>query len=315
MRVLITGVSGYIGGRLAGRLVEMDSVEIVAGVDLRPRTGLGPKFVFEKKDVRESLTDLMRQHRIDTLVHAAYVLPPIHDQGLMEDINLNGTRRALLSAVEAGVGHVLYTSSATAYGFHPDNENPLTEESPLRGNDDFTYSRTKRILEGEFAAFGRDHPEIRLTVVRPCFVVGPGFNNPLTDHLRKKVVPLPSERAPFQLVHEDDLIEVLVRLLEWGRGGVFNVAADGLIDLAEMARMLGHTPVSLPFGLLYLLNQAAWGLRLSFVTKFPSPGLNLLRYSWAASNRKLKDTLGYEFRYDTRAAFADFVRVEKERGR
>ncbi len=64
----------------------------------------------------------------------------------MEDININGTKAVMDSVPKAGVGQVLYTSSTTAYGFHPDNDNTLTDVSPLRGNDDFTYSKCKRLV-------------------------------------------------------------------------------------------------------------------------------------------------------------------------
>ncbi|MEZ4577969.1 MAG: hypothetical protein R2875_08165 [Desulfobacterales bacterium] len=45
---------------------------------------------------------------------------------------------------------ILYTSSTTAYGFYPDNDQPLTEDSPLRGNDDFTYAKNKKEIEAIF---------------------------------------------------------------------------------------------------------------------------------------------------------------------
>ena len=62
----------------------------------------------------------------------------------MEDINRSGTRNILDLSARAGVKQVLYTSSTTAYGFYPDNDRPLTEESPLRGNNDFTYAKNKK---------------------------------------------------------------------------------------------------------------------------------------------------------------------------
>ncbi len=41
------------------------------------------------------MSDLFEKERIDTVVHTAYVLPPIHDKVLMEEINKGGTRNIL----------------------------------------------------------------------------------------------------------------------------------------------------------------------------------------------------------------------------
>ena len=68
---------------------------------------------------------------------------PSHKE-MMEDINVSGTENVLSACVEANVSRLIYTSSTTAYGFHPDNEVPLTEESSLRGNDDLIYSKNKK---------------------------------------------------------------------------------------------------------------------------------------------------------------------------
>jgi len=76
------------------------------------------------------------------MIHTAYILPPIHNKELMEDINVGGTRNVLRACVCAKVEQVLYTSSSTAYGFHPDNDKPLTEDSSLRGNADSPIART-----------------------------------------------------------------------------------------------------------------------------------------------------------------------------
>jgi nucleoside-diphosphate-sugar epimerase len=46
---------------------------------------------------------LLKDKAIDWAIHAAYILPPIHDKGLMEDININGTKNFLSSCLKAGI--------------------------------------------------------------------------------------------------------------------------------------------------------------------------------------------------------------------
>lgn len=177
--ILITGVSGYFGQKLIKLLETKTEVTRITGIDIKPPAFNSPKLEFIKSDVRDNLEEVFRGRNIDCVIHTAYILPPIHDISLMEDININGTKNVLNAAAAYGVKQILDCSSSTAYGFHSDNPELLTEESPLRGNDDFTYAKNKKEIEAWIRGFEKDHPGILFTTVRPCFVVGPGFTNPL----------------------------------------------------------------------------------------------------------------------------------------
>jgi hypothetical protein len=63
---------------------------------------------------------------------------------------------------------------------------------------------------------------------------------------------------------------------------------------------------------MYLLNNLAWYLRLSFISEFPSPSLNMVRYPWIVSSDKLKRVLGYRYKYTTRETFLDFAQAFKK---
>ncbi len=310
-RILITGVSGYFGLKLVRFLEDKPEVKRITGIDIKPVQFTSGKLEFVKCDVRENLDSVFAGRNIDCVIHTAYILPPIPDIILMEDININGTRNVLTAAARHGVRQILDCSSSTAYGFHPDNPGVLTEESPLRGNDDFTYAKNKKEIEGWIKEFGKDHPEILLTTVRPCFVVGPGFNNPLARHLCKKICIMPLETSPFQYIHEDDLVEIMYLLLKNRKAGAYNLTADGTMTFDEMLRILGNWSLKLPVWLLWPINEIMWRLRMTFMTEFPSPCLNMIRYPWIASNAKVKEELGYSFRYTTREAFEDFARSVK----
>ena len=245
--ILITGSSGYFGQKLVRFFEDKPEVERITGIDIKPFPAFSKKFRFMKFDVRDSLESVFSGRGIDCLIHAAYILPPIHDTALMEDINVGGTRNVLSSAARHKVTQILDCSSTTAYGFHPDNPALLTEESPLRGNDDFTYAKNKREIEGWIKDFEKANPDISLTVIRPCFVVGPGFTNPLARHLCKKICILPTNPAPFQFIHEDDLVEIMYLLLKEKKTGVYNLAADGTMTFDEMLHLLGNRPLKIPF--------------------------------------------------------------------
>ncbi|NOY69448.1 MAG: NAD-dependent epimerase/dehydratase family protein [Deltaproteobacteria bacterium] len=307
MRILVTGASGYIGGRMVKALCEKDWVEKVVGTDITEPTQKLPKFDFIQKDVREPMDDLFKNEKIDTVVHAAYAVTPRHDKNMMEDINKRGTRNVLAAVSKAGVKQFMITSSTMAYGFYPDNDTPLTEESPLRGNDDFTYAKNKKEIEKIMQGFIAEHPEIMVTILRPCFVIGPAINNPFSRHLRKKFVLMPYNTQPFQYVHEDDLINVMILLIEKKIDGIYNVTADGTMTFSEMIKRLGNIRIPVPWPLIYISNNLAWFLRLTFISEFPSPGMRLMVNPWLASSEKLKQKTGYCFKYNTKEAFEDFA--------
>ena len=313
--ILITGVSGYFGQKLVSFFENKQEVEQITGIDIKPFESRCNKLSFIRHDVRDDMDNIFKNKDIDCVIHTAYILPPIHDVALMEDINVNGTKNVLNAAARHGVSQILDCSSATAYGFHPDNSPLLTEESPLRGNEDFTYAKNKRELEGWVREFEKANPNISLAVIRPCFVVGPGFTNPMAKHLCKKVCILPWKMAPWQFIHEDDLVEIMYLLLKNKKAGVFNLTADGTMTFDEMIELLEGWPLKIPIWLLWPLNNLMWFMRVSFMTEFPSPCLNLMRYPWIASNAKIKKELGYTFKYTTKEAFEDFAGHVKARGR
>ena len=145
--IFITGSSGYFGNALIRLFDAKDEVERIVGIDIKPPEAASKKLEFIRHDVRDDLSSVLAGRDIDCVIHAAYVLDPIHDTSLMEDININGTKNVLAACVGAGIKQIMDCSSSTAYGFHPDNPDLLTEESPLRGNDDFTYSKNKKEIE------------------------------------------------------------------------------------------------------------------------------------------------------------------------
>ena len=312
--ILITGVSGYFGKKLISFFDSKPEVKRITGIDIKPLKSASKKLTFIEHDVRDAMDRVFAGRDIEAVIHTAYILPPIHDTALMEDININGTKNVLTASAAHGVKQILDCSSTTAYGFHPDNPPVLTEESPLRGNDDFTYAKNKKELEKWVKGFEEKHSDICLTVVRPCFVVGPGFTNPLARYLCKKICILPTMTAPYQFIHEDDLVEIMYLLLKNQKAGVYNLAADGTMTFDEMIHLLGGWALKLPMWIMWPMNNLMWNMRVTFMTEFPSPSLNMVRYPWIASNTKVKKELGYTFKYTTRGAFEDFVRHVKTTG-
>ncbi len=75
-RVLITGSSGYFGGKLVTFLRSKPEIEVIVGTDIRPPDVQYAKLTFYERDVRQSCEDLLRKHEVDTVIHTAWIFAP-----------------------------------------------------------------------------------------------------------------------------------------------------------------------------------------------------------------------------------------------
>jgi nucleoside-diphosphate-sugar epimerase len=135
MKVLVTGVDGYIGAILGPYLMERGLD--VTGFDtgyyrqgwLYPMGGPRPQVI--TKDLREvTAKDL---EGFDAVCHLAELSnDPIgqQDPGLTHEINHGGSVRIAEAAKQAGVSRFVYTSSCSVYGANPPDAEYVDESSP-----------------------------------------------------------------------------------------------------------------------------------------------------------------------------------------
>ena len=284
--VAVTGASGYLGSRLVRTLCADERVEKVLGFDLRAPDFRADKFVFDVLDLRDERL-ASRLPGVDVLVHLAFVMDPIEDQAKMRDVNVNGSQNIFTCASESGVGKIIYTSSAVAYGAHPDNEVPLTEESPLRANLDFSYAAHK--LEVEYIAreFRSDHPEVCFTVFRPAIVFGAGVDNAWSRFIEAPVLLAVKDHAPpFQFVHEDDVVAALVFAVYGHLDGDYNLTPRGWLESDEASGLIGRGRTELSERVAFSLMDRLWAKGL---TDAPSGMLHYVMHPWVMSGAKLAE--------------------------
>ena len=310
-RVAITGAAGYVGDALVRRLERDDAIERVLAIDVRPLADHHTdKVSFAHHDVTVPMTELLTENRIDAVVHLAFVLNPARNRKAARRINVDGTAALLDSCVKADVRRVIYLSSTTVYGAHPDNAPLLTEDSPIRPVKGFAYGEDKAETEALFGELNRRHPTCSTVILRACPVLGANAGNFISRAFAKPfLVGITGCDPPMQFIHEEDLSEVLYLCLLNGVSGVYNLAGDGTIQWSEMVGMYGRRLITLPAPLLYGLTAATWRLRLQGDS--PASGLDFIRYRWIASSERIRRELGYEFRRTSRDTWADFVRSDR----
>ncbi len=310
----ITGVSGYLGARLVALLTEREDIDSIVGLDIMPPKIECPKLNFFAKDIRDnSITDLFREHEVDTVLHLAFVVKPIHDLKKMHDVDYNGTRNILECARRAGVDHVVAVSSTFAYGAHPDNPVPLKEDDPLRGNERFPYGYNKRGVDLMMQEYAEKHPDLPLTILRPCTVFGPTINNYVSRLVFRKVtINFPDTNPDFQFVHEDDFVGACLAALDKKISGAFNIAGDGTLTIREIAAKVGAKTVTIPAWLIYPLLELAWKLRFKGV-ETNAGVLDYLRFPFVGSNEKAKKKLNFYPRYSSAETLEETINARKNR--
>lgn len=282
--IAITGCSGYLGTRLIERLAAEDSVGTVLGFDVRPPSVRAPKLVFDEVDVRNPAL-AARLEGVDCLIHLAFVMDPIRDETEMRDVNVNGSQNVFKSAGRAGVSRVVYTSSATVYGAHPDNDVPLTEGSPLRANLDFSYAAHKLEAEYVLREFRDEFPDTHVVVLRPAIVFGPHADNAWSHLLEQPLlVGVAGYSPPLQLVHEEDVARALHWAISTPESGQFNLAAEGWLEADEAVELSGRRVRYLSEPLAFALAERAWRFGLS---EIPAGYLHYAMHPWVVSTEKL----------------------------
>ncbi len=129
--VAVTGVSGFLGQRLLPLLDASPHIDRVIGLDVRDPARQARKLDFHRVDVLGTpLAPFLRGAA--AIVHLAAVVGAIPDEELVRRVNVDGTRRLLDAATEAGVRKFIRPSSVAVYGAWANNPVPLTEDAPLR---------------------------------------------------------------------------------------------------------------------------------------------------------------------------------------
>ncbi|MCI0438381.1 MAG: NAD-dependent epimerase/dehydratase family protein [Chloroflexi bacterium] len=306
-RIAITGAAGYVAGRLIAALDGDDSIEKILALDVRPlKQHFSPKVAFRQQDILTPMAKPLSGESIDSVVHLAYVLNPGHRRDQARRVNVSGTASLLDSCARAGVRHILYLSSTSVYGPHPDNPPMLAEDSPIRPLEGFQYSEDKALAELLIRDYAVRNPGTSAAILRACPVMGPNADNFIARAFLKPVlVGVKGCDPPMQFLHEDDLVDALRLCLMKQASGLYNLAGDGTIRWSEMVELMGKRLVSLNPIALSALTRLAWHLRLQ--SDSPPVGINFIRYRWTVSTDKIKRELGFAPRHTSREAWQAFA--------
>jgi len=303
-RILITGANGYVGRLLMQRLADQSAD--VSGIDIHCEDAVAN---VTKMDIRDkTLVELLRERNITNVVHLASIVQPGKDEDREYDIDVNGTRNVLDACLAAEVQHLTVTSSGAAYGYHADNPEWLTEQHPLRGNDEFSYSRHKRLVEEMLQQYRHSDPQLLQLVLRPGSVLGDTPPNMITRLFTGRFhLGLRGFKSPFVFIWDRDLVNVLAQGVTTSTTGQFNVAGDGCLSIDEISKVTGLPVVNLP---VWLVKAALFVARPLGLTPFGPQQVRFMQYRPVLANDRLKSEFGYTPERSSREVLEYFVSLQ-----
>jgi UDP-glucose 4-epimerase len=324
----ITGAAGYLGSRMTRHLLETDAEARVIGIDVRPARHSDPRLEHHLLDVRSPrLGELLRERGVDVVLHFAFVVDPFYDEAAMHDIDVGGTKNVLAAVRAAGVGHLVATSSTTAYGALADNRVPLLETDPVRAAPSYAYAHDKRLMDELLSEFAAAHPDVTVCTIRPCIVLGPTVANYIVyTLLGPPFATLVDGADPLiQFVHEDDVVRLVALCVARRAAGAWNAVGSGMLTLREVAALRRRPALPVPGWLAHGLTSTVHRFRL-LPFALPPGVLDFFRHPWVASGEKARRELGFEPTYtsrqcleivlaDQKSIFAEFERRMRARGR
>lgn len=244
-RVLVTGATGFIGGRLVEKLALECGASVRVLVRSFARASRVARFAVEM--IHGEVTDAEALRRAmqgcEIVFHCAYGNRGTADE--QRAVNVAGTEMVAGSALDAGVKRMVYVSTISVYGQTEDGD--LDETSPRRRSGNL-YADTK--LEAEQLVL--DYHQSRglpVVVVQPTVVYGPfGFAwtiYPLQELRDRRVVLINGGEGLCNAVYVDDVVDamLLAATRPEAPGEVFLVSGNERVTWKEFygayERMLG----------------------------------------------------------------------------
>lgn len=335
LRVLVTGATGFLGGRLCARLAEdgggiAERVEVTAtgrnqekGAALE---ALGCRFVAADLADADAVAALCEGQQI--VVHSAALSSPWGPYEAFYRANVIGTESVIAGCLAHGVERLVHVSTPSVY-YTGQDALDVREDSPLPPPRT-PYIATKRLAEERVLAAASDG--LRAVILRPRGLFGPGD----PSIFPRIIAALEAGRLPIlgagdnlaDITYIDNVVESLVCAMRAGpeaEGNIYNITngepvplwplVEHLADELDLERPTRRLPVSVALAI-------AFALELIHRTVLRGREPRMTRYSVGVLARTMtldisaaRRDLGYEPAISMDEGFARYIAsVKAERG-
>jgi UDP-glucose 4-epimerase len=293
VRVLVTGIAGKMG-RLVGHRLAASGHEVI-GIDRRGWHDAPAGVALYTSDIRKrAAEEVFRKHRPQAVIHMATVTHITTRKS--EDryrINLHGTRAVFDHSHNYGAERVIFAGRHTYYGAAPDTPLYHKEDEPPMAMS--TFPELSDLVAADLYAGSAlwRYPELRTTILRVCYTLGPNRQGTLASFLRGPRVPTVLGFDPlFQFIHEEDAAEAICLALEKNTRGVYNVTGPDPVPLSLLIRETGRGSIPVPEP-LFRFAIGRFGL-----PRLPRGAIEHVKYAVVMDGSLFRETTGFQHRYD-----------------
>ena len=203
MTILVTGGAGYIGSHTVHALLDRGDAVVVLddlSTGVKAQVGAGAHFILGDVADTALLRQTIADHDVDSVIHFAgsIVVPEsVADPLAYYDNNVVKSRAVIAACVAAGIGQMIFSSTATVYA--EDAPQPLAEISPKAPISPYARSKlmTEWMLEDVSKATGLRHMVLRYFNVAGADPKGrTGQSTPKATHLIKRAAQVALGQVP-----------------------------------------------------------------------------------------------------------------------
>lgn len=301
-KILITGAAGS----LAKYVIEKLKVDYhIIGVDFRGLKAMHPDTVDYEVDFnKRSFEDVFREHEFSAILHLGRIKISELDRGRRFSSNVIGTERLLRLALKYGVEQTIVLSTYHVYGADPHNPSLIDEDFPLKAAG-YAQDLVDAVeLENLANIYLYKHPELNITVLRPCNISGAGINNSISRMLAQPLAPCVGGFSPLmQFIHVEDMASAVVQALAQNKPGIYNVAPDDWVAYQDALELAGCRRLFLP-PVPPSLTRTLASLMGGFAP--PSYLLDFFKYAVVIDASKFANTFGCKPVYSFDDIFAHY---------
>ncbi|MGH8461812.1 MAG: SDR family oxidoreductase [Stenotrophobium sp.] len=289
--VLVTGAAGSLAKRVIARL--HGKYKVIA-VDFRRKVETDAGIPSYKVEIhKRGFEDIFRTYKIDAVIHIGRIFAHESNRQNRYNANVLGTKKLLELCRKYYVRQVMVHSTYFVYGASAYNPALLDEEAPLKASE-VTQDLVDTVeLESLATIYLWKHPELHITILRPCNVLGPGVRNSMSLLLSRSLAPVLMGFSPLmQFLHVDDMADAMVVAFEQNKPGIYNVAPDDWVAYQEAVTQCGcrklpvlSIPPVVPKLVSSLLNWNAF---------FPPYLINYFKYPVILDGTLFSETFGWK---------------------
>lgn len=307
MKIFLTGATGYIGQRLAVKLLEAGhEVHALCRKEPDYSSFKNQRFHFYQGDLTDIGAINSAMKGCDAAFHVAAIAKVwMKNPVTYYDVNVRGTINVLEAALANNLGKVVFTSSAAVYGVSYNQ--PLTEDNTRMRSFFTDYEASKFIAEEKIQHYVRKG--LNVVIVHPTKVYGPGIwteSNAVSQLVKQyiggkwRIIPGNGKMiGNFSFI--DDVVNGHILAMEKGRegekyilGGI-NLSFNELFMLIKKISGKNFRTIHVPYSLM-----VAYGWKEEFISrmfgkepKITRQWIKKYNYDLALSSEKAERELGY----------------------